>query len=138
MPRRGSPSLTDGELRIMRVLWARGRGTVGEVVSDLPAPKPAYNTVLTMLRILEQKGHVTHEKDGRAFTYMPLVDHGQARRRAVSHLLQRFFDDSAELLVLDLLGHDSVDPDDMRRIRELIAKAPAASPDRPKGRNPRR
>ena len=135
MARRRSPSLTDGELRIMRVLWARGRGTVGEVVSDLPAPKPAYNTVLTMLRILEQKGHVTHEKDGRAFTYQPLVDHGQARRRALSHLLKRFFDGSAELLVLDLLGHDRVDPHDVQRIRELIAKAPIARQARPKGRN---
>jgi predicted transcriptional regulator len=137
MARRRSPSLTDGELRIMRVLWARGRGTVGDVVAELPPPRPAYNTVLTMLRILEQKGHVMHEKDGRAFTYQPLVDHGQARHRAVSHLLKRFFDDSAELLVLDLLGHDRVDQDDVRRIRELIAKAPAAKPDKPKDSDPR-
>jgi predicted transcriptional regulator len=131
MARRRSPALTDGELRIMQVLWARGHGTVGDVVADLPAPKPAYNTVLTMLRILEQKGHVTHEKDGRAFIYKPLVDHGQARQRAVSHLLKRFFDDSAELLVLDLLGHDRVEPDDVQRIRALLAKTPddAEKPD---------
>jgi BlaI family penicillinase repressor len=134
MARRRSPSLTDGELRIMRVLWARGRGTVGDVVAELPPPKPAYNSVLTMLRILEQKGHVTHEKDGRAFTYLPLVDHGQARRRAVSHLLTRFFDDSAELLVLDLLGHDRMDSDDVQRIRDLIAKAPGSKPEKSKGR----
>ena len=120
----------------MRVLWARGRGTVGEVVGELPAPKPAYNTVLTMLRILEQKGQVTHEKDGRAFTYVPLVDRGQARRRAVSHLLKRFFDDSTELLVLDLLGNDQIDADDVRRIRELIAKAPG-NDGKAKGRPPR-
>jgi len=121
----------------MRVLWARGRGTVGDVVSELPAPKPAYNTVLTMLRILEQKGHVTHDKNGRAFTYKPLSDHGQARRRAVSHLLKHFFDDSAELLVLDLLGHDRVDPDDVQRIRELIAKAPPDEPKKSKDGTPR-
>jgi len=137
MARRRSPALTDGELRIMRVLWARGRGTVGEVVDEMPPPKPAYNTVLTMLRILEQKGHVTHDKDGRAFTYIPLVDHGQARQRAVSHLLQRFFDDSAELLILDLLGHDRVDSDDLRRIRQLIASAPGDHPKKSKGRAPR-
>jgi predicted transcriptional regulator len=124
MARRRSPALTDAELRIMRVLWARGRGTVGDVVDDLPPPKPAYNTVLTMLRILERKGHVTHEKEGRAFTYEPLVDHGQARRRAVSHLLKRFFDDSPEELILDLLGHNHIDADDLVRIRELIANAP--------------
>lgn len=121
----------------MRVLWARGRGTVGEVVGELPPPKPAYNTVLTMLRILEQKGHVRHKKDGRAFTYMPLVGHEQARRRAVSHLLNRFFDDSAELLVLDLLGHDRAAPDEIQRIRELIAKAPGGQDDQAKGRTPR-
>ena len=131
MARRRSPALTDGELRIMQLLWARGRGTVGDVLGDLPPPKPAYNTVLTMLRILEKKGHVTHEKDGRAFVYLPLVDHGQARRRAVSHLLKGFFDGSAELLVLDLLGHDRVDPADIQRIRELIAKEPGDGEDGP-------
>jgi predicted transcriptional regulator len=120
----------------MRVLWARGRGTVADVVGELPPPRRAYNTVLTMLRILEQKGHVTHEKDGRAFTYLPLVDRGQARRRALSLLLRRFFDDSAELLVLDLLGHDRADPDDIRRIRELVAKVSGAKGDTSKGRNP--
>ena len=121
----------------MQLLWARGRGTVGDVLGDLPPPKPAYNTVLTMLRILEQKGHVTHEKDGRAFVYLPLVDHGQARRRAVSHLLKGFFDGSAELLVLDLLGHDRVDPADIQRIRELIEKEPGDGEDGPRERKNR-
>jgi predicted transcriptional regulator len=111
----------------MRVLWARGRATVGQVVHDLPSPAPAYNTVLTLLRILEQKGHVKHEKDGRAFAYMPLVDHGQARRRAVSQLLKRFFDDSAELLVLDLLGGERTDADELQRIRDLLAKGSATA-----------
>jgi predicted transcriptional regulator len=137
MSRRRSPAFTDGELRIMRVLWARGHGTVGDVVDELPPPKPAYNTVLTMLRILEQKGHVTHEKGGRAFTYKPLVDHGQARHRAVKHLLKRFFDGSAELLILDLLGNDHVESRDLRRIRELVANAPAEKPRKSKGRTPR-
>ena len=137
MARRRSPALTDGELRIMRVLWARGHGTVGEVVDEMPPPKPAYNTVLTMLRILEQKGHVTHDKDGRAFTYKPLVEYGQARQRAVSHLLNRFFDDSAELLILDLLGGDRVDSDDLRRIRQLIAKAPGDHSKKSRGGAPR-
>jgi predicted transcriptional regulator len=82
-----------------------------------------------MLRILERKGHVTHEKDGRAFVFVPLMDHGQARRRAVRQLLTRFFDDSAELLVLDLVGRGDRSPDEIRRIRELIAKAPASLDD---------
>src|SRR5262245_39910731 len=117
MARRQTESLTDAELRIMQVLWGCGRATVGDVVAGLAEPRPAYNTVLTMLRILERKGHVTHEKDGRAFVFLPLIDHGQARRRAVTQLLTRFFDDSAELLVLDLVGRADRSPAEIRRIR---------------------
>lgn len=106
---------------MMRVLWDRGRATVGEVVEGIPGrEKPAYNTVLTILRILERKGYVTHEKDGRAHVYVPLIDRAQARRGALSHLLSRFFDDSPELLVLNLLEHDRVDADELRRVRELL------------------
>jgi predicted transcriptional regulator len=114
----------------MRVLWARGQATVGEVVDDIEGTKrPAYNTVLTMLRILERKGYVKHEKAGRAFTYLPLVDRGQARRSALSHLLTRFFDDSPELLVLDLLKRDALDAAEFQRVRELIdASADTAAP----------
>lgn len=123
MARRQSPALTDAELRIMRVLWARTRGTVGEVVEHMDGPdKPAYNSVLTVLRILEKKGYVTHEKDGRAFIYLPLIDRLQARRRALSQVLSRFFNGSAEALVLDLLGHEQVSEDDRRRVRQLIAE----------------
>jgi predicted transcriptional regulator len=127
MPRKRSPALTDGELRIMRVLWERARATVGDVVQSIDAtPRPAYNTVLTVLRILERKGYVRHEKDGRAFAYVPLIDHTQARRRAVSHLLSRFFNNSPELLVLDLLGHEPTDAAELQRVQELIDEAPRA------------
>ena len=127
MARRRTESLTDGELRIMRVLWNRRRATVSDIVTALPAPRPAYNTVLTMLRILERKGYVSHEKDGRAFAFLPLLDQGQARRRAITHLLKRFFDNSAELLVLDLVGRGDRSPDEIRRIRALIAHTPEPS-----------
>jgi predicted transcriptional regulator len=121
MPRRRSPALTDAELRIMNVLWDRERATVGEVVDALEGPrKPAYNSILTVLRILERKGYVTHEKVGRAFAWVPRVGRGEARRGALSHLLSRFFDDSPELLVLNLLGRDETHPDEVRRVRELI------------------
>jgi predicted transcriptional regulator len=121
MARRKSLALTDGELRIMRVLWDRERATVGEVVDHIDdANKPAYNTILTLLKILERKGYVTHEKDGRAFVYLPVVDRSQARRSAVSHLLARFFNGSPEMLVLDLLGHDRIDENERRRVRELL------------------
>ena len=121
MARRRSPALTDGELRIMRVLWEHGPATVSGIAERIEdSPKPAYNTVLTMLRILETKGYVQHEKDGRAFVYAPLIGRGEARRSALSHLLHRFFDDSPELLVLDLLGQDDASPLELKRLRELI------------------
>ena len=124
MPRRKSPSLTDAELRLMVVLWERGRATVGEVVDDLTGTrKPAYNTVLTLLRILERKGYVTHEKTGRAFVFLPLVDRSQARRSAIRHLLNRFFEDSPSLLLLNLIQQGEVDANDLERVRGLIAKS---------------
>lgn len=132
MPRRRSPALTDAELRIMNVLWQRQRATVGDVVEGLIGPsKPAYNTVLTILRILERKAFVTHEKEGRAFAWVPIVNRGDARRGALSHLLTRFFDDSPELLVLNLLGRDEAHPDEVQRVRELIANSPESP--RPRG-----
>jgi predicted transcriptional regulator len=138
MARGRSPALTDGELRIMRVLWERDRATVGDVVDALNhRPKPAYNTVLTMLRILERKGYVMHEKEGRAFTFVPLVDRGQARRHALTHLLTRFFDGSSEQLVLDLLGHDQSDLEELQRVRELIERAPVMARGRRGGRTRR-
>lgn len=122
MARRRSPGLTEAELRIMQALWARGRGTVADVIDAMPdRVKPAYNTVLTMLGILEQKGYVSHEKAGRAFTYMPLVDERQAKRSALSHLLQRFFNNSPEALILNLLGREDTDPEELARVRAMIA-----------------
>ena len=121
MARRKSAALTDGELRLMQVLWDSGHATVGEVVDRLPGrEKPAYNTVLTILRILERKGYVTHEKDGRAHVYVPLVDRTQARRGALAHLLRRFFDDSPELLVLNLVEDGQVGEEELTRVRGLL------------------
>lgn len=121
MARRRSPALTDGELRIMRALWDHGPSTVADVVEHIEGPqKPAYNTVLTMLNILERKGYATHEKSTRAFTYVALVDRTQARKGALSYILNRFFDDSPELMVLDLLGHENATGTELRRLRDLI------------------
>ena len=102
-------TLTDGELRLMRVLWRRERATVADVLAELTTPQPAYNTVLTMLRILEQKGYVTHEKDGRAFVFVARVGEQDARRSALGHLLGRLFEGSPSLLLLNLLEHEPVD-----------------------------
>ena len=127
MARKRSPALTDGELRIMRVLWDAGTATVGEVVQRIDhAPKPAYNTVLTMLRILEQKGYVAHETQGRAFVFRALILRREAQQSALSHVLNRFFDDSPEQLVLNLLGRDDANPAELRRVRSMIQRAKAA------------
>jgi predicted transcriptional regulator len=127
MARKRSPGLTDGELRIMRVLWVLERGTVANILNGLEgARKPAYNTVLTLLTILERKGYVTHAKDGRAFTYRPRVGPAQARRTALSHVLNRFFDNSPELLVLNLIEQHQIDDGELERVRALLdRKSPA-------------
>lgn len=121
MPRRRSITLTDAELRLMRVLWRRERATVADVLEVLDErPKPAYNTVLTMLRILEQKGYASHEKDGRAFVFVARVGEEEARRSALGHLLRRLFDSSPSLLLLNLLEQEPVDAAEIIRLRQLL------------------
>lgn len=115
--------MTDGELRLMDVLWDMGRGTVADVVKALPGERLAYNTVLTLMRILERKGYVQHEKQGRAFVYAPLVDRERARRSAVKHLMTRFFGGSSELLMLTILEQDDIEPEEAERLRRVIEAA---------------
>ncbi len=107
----------------MHVLWDHPGSTVGEIVERMEGPaKPAYNSVLTILRILEKKGYVSHEKNGRAFVYAALVDRQQARRGALTHILSRFFNGSRAELVMDLLGHEEVDAAELARVRALIER----------------
>lgn len=126
MARKKSPNLTEGELRLMDVLWERGPSTVGDVARAIPGePGLAYNTVLTTMRILEQKGYVRHSKpkDGRAYVYHALVGRKQASRNAVRHLVSRFFGNSPELLVLNLLEDEELSARELRRIRKLIEES---------------
>lgn len=123
MPRRKSESLTEVEQRIMEVLWACGSGTVSEVVARVKSSRaPAFNTIQTILRILEQKGYVRHSEEGRAFRYFPLVDRAQASRSAVQSVVRRFFG-SPGALALNLLQSEDVTDEELRRIRRLIADA---------------
>ena len=123
MARKKSQTLTEAELPIMEVLWDKGVATVGEVAEGLSKDRAvAYNTVLTLMRILERKGYVQHTKDGRAFVYQPVVDRGEASRTAVRQLLNRFFNDSPELLVLNLLHDEAMDEQEIERLRGLIGK----------------
>lgn len=123
MPRPKSLSLTEAELRLMEVIWEKGRATVAEVAEALPKELDlAYNTVLTTLRILEDKGYLKHvkAKEGRAFIYRAVVTREQASRSAVRHLLRRFFGNSAEALVLNLLEDEKLGEDELTRVRELL------------------
>lgn len=121
MPRKKSTSLTDAELRLMEVVWERGRVTVADVVDNLPKDVSlAYSTVLTTLRILETKGYIKHEKDGRAFIYRAVVKREQARANALTHLLRRFFDDSPELLMLNLLDAKKISVEELSKLRKKI------------------
>jgi predicted transcriptional regulator len=121
VPRTKSPGLTDAELRLMEVVWKKGVATVADVVDGVASDPPlAYSTVLTTLRILENKGYLVHSKQGRAFVYKPAVEREAARDNAIRHLLRRFFDDSPELLLLNLLESKKVDAKELGRLRKRI------------------
>ena len=127
MPRPKTQGLTEVEQRVMEVLWSSGNGTVSEVLAALEAPKPlAFNTVQTMLRILEQKGYVRHTEEGRAFRYFPLVDKAEASRNAVQSVVRRFFG-SPGALALNLLQSEKLSNEELTRIRALIAEAEKSS-----------
>jgi predicted transcriptional regulator len=107
----------------MNVLWEKGEGTVGEIADSVDTDPPlAYTTVLTTLRILEKKGFVRHTKQSRAFVYEPLVNRDQASAGAVRHLLKRFFNDSPELLVANLLRDEQLGRRDFEKLRKLISE----------------
>jgi BlaI family transcriptional regulator, penicillinase repressor len=120
MARKPSQTLTEGELRLMEVLWSRGHATVAEVTEALREHKLAYSTVLTTLRILEQKGYVKHTESGRAYLYEPLIEREAASQRAVQQLLRRFFDGSAAQLALKLLEDTQIDRAELERLRAQI------------------
>jgi predicted transcriptional regulator len=124
MARRRSPTLTEAETRLMNVLWAKHRATVADVVGAMPRQHAvAYNTIQTLLRILEQKGYVAHEVVGRAFVYRASLKQDAARRHALGHLMKAMFDDSPSLLVRNVLEDERIDPAERERVRRLIGEA---------------
>jgi predicted transcriptional regulator len=125
MPPKPSITLTQAELRLMKVLWSHGESTVaGMVTATASDTELAYNSVLTTIRILETKGYVSHRQEGRAFLYSAAIGELEASRSEVRHVLQRFFGNSRERLLLSLLGDDEIRPDELKRLREAIAHAP--------------
>ena len=121
MARKQSITLTEAELPIMEIIWTKGSAAVTDVVEGMTDSQVAYNTVLTTLRILERKGYVRHTKEGRAFVYHPVVERGEASRKAVRNLLKRFFQDSPELLILNVLEDEQLDESELNRLKRLIS-----------------
>jgi BlaI family transcriptional regulator, penicillinase repressor len=116
--------LTRRERQIMDILFRRGRATAAEVMEELPG-QPSYSTVRTQLRVLEEKGHVRHEEDGVRFVYIPAVARHTARKSALRHLVETFFEGSSEKAVAALLGGEGskLSDEQLDRIADLIAKA---------------
>ena len=117
-------TLSRRERQIMDVLYRRGRATAADVMSELPG-EPNYSTVRTQLRVLEDKGHVRHDEEGPRYVYAPAVPRHAARKSALKHLVDTFFDGSAEQVVAAVLGGEAsrLSDEDLERISELIEKA---------------
>jgi len=114
----------------MRVLWTRGESTVADMVAATADEGPlAYTSVLTTVRVLESKGYVTHRQDGRAFLYNSSIGEQEASRSEVRHVLQRFFGNSREKLLLSLLDDDDIAPEELKRLKEAIAEMPEEVPE---------
>jgi predicted transcriptional regulator len=122
VPRRKAVVLTDHELRLMEVLWRKERATVADVVSALAPPPLTYSTVLTTLRTLEQKGHLSHEEEGRAFVYRPSIARTDAATSAVRHVLDRFFGSSPGALAVSLLDDARLSDEDLAHIKRVLAR----------------
>jgi len=120
--RKKSPTLTEAEYRLMDIIWNRETVTVADVVDSLGDPPLAYNTVLTTMRILEQKGYVRHKAIGRAFVYKAIVEREEAQRSVVSHVVSRFFNNSPRELVLNLIESGEVDEAELAHLLALLER----------------
>jgi predicted transcriptional regulator len=124
VPPKQSGTLTEAELRIMNVLWLKGSGTVQQVLDSITQkPTLAYNSILTTIRVLERKGYLKHLKDGRAHVYTPLVGQQEATRSEIRHLVSRFFKNSHEQLVLNVLEDQGIEPEELARLRQMLDRA---------------
>jgi len=112
-------TFTDRELDVMVVLWDKGSATVTEVRERLP-DELAYTTVLTVLRTLEEKGHVAHRGEGKAHRYFPLVERRVAGRSALARLIDTVFNGSPELLLTQLVSDRDISEEQLKRVRRLM------------------
>jgi predicted transcriptional regulator len=124
MNRKPKPNaLSRRERQIMDILYKLERASVGQVLAEI-AGKPSYSTVRAQLRVLEEKGHVRHEEHGLRYVYVPAVPREVARRSALRHVVETFFDGSTEKVVAALLGGEvaRITPEELDRLAHLIAK----------------
>jgi len=122
MARRNEKLLTNLELRLMNIVWKKGRATVRDVLKALPRRKPlAYSTVLTVMRILERKGFLRHDTVNRTYVYEPIVTREEVIRSTVRDVANRLFDGSAELLMVNVLEKEALSIEELRRLKQLIA-----------------
>jgi BlaI family penicillinase repressor len=129
MPKSLLTALSRRERHIMDILFRRGRATADEVMRELSGT-PSYSTVRTQLRVLEEKGHVRHEEQGRRFVYIPVVPRSSVRRAALRHLVDTFFEGSIEKVVAALLGGEAarLSQEELDRIGGIIARARKGTP----------
>ncbi len=114
--------LTNLELKLMNIVWKRGKATVKDVKNALPKRKPlAYSTVLTVMRILERKGFVRHETDNRTYVYYPIVSRDEVVQSMLRNTANRLFDGSAELLMVNILQKEELNLEELRRLKQLIS-----------------
>lgn len=121
MARKKTPTLTEAELRLMKVIWELKEATVNNVLEKLPPDfNLAYNTVLTTMRILENKGYLKRVKKGRAHIYIPEVSQNQVQKNVVKHMLDSFFNGSPELLLLNLLENKNITSEEVEQLQKMI------------------
>ena len=108
------------ELQIMNVVWDRSKATVHDVKNALSRRKPAYSTILTMMRKLEVKGYLEHEVDGRTYVYRPLISQQAVRQGVLGDLVERLFEGSTSLLLTSLVEQNRISKNELRQIRKLI------------------
>lgn len=125
MARPVSPTLTDSERAILEVLWKKKEASVREVADELSKKKPvAYTTVLTMFKILDKKGLVSHRTEGRAFIYSAAISRSDARRQALENLMKQFFNGSPNVLAQHLISEHDMDPEELKALQEKVDATP--------------
>jgi BlaI family penicillinase repressor len=124
MSRTAAKTFTDRELEIMRVIWERGEATAKEVQEALPGDRH-YNTVLTIIRVLERKGHLTHRAVGKAHVYRAKARQEKSQRRVLSHLIKQVFGGSAAAMVLHLVETGDLSSEELQEVKAKVAERSA-------------